>query len=64
MQKITEQPGPYRHLEKQSTRELLTNINREDQKVALAVERCIPEITDLSTLRSAPRLSACRQSGS
>ncbi|MFT5999618.1 MAG: N-acetylmuramic acid 6-phosphate etherase [Neolewinella sp.] len=47
MQKITEQPGLYRHLEKQSTLELLTNINREDQKVALAVERCIPELTAL-----------------
>ena len=47
MQKITEQPGPYRHLERQSTAELLTNINREDQKVALAVERCIPALTTL-----------------
>ena len=47
MQKITEQPGPYRHLEKQSTLELLTNINREDQKVALAVEKCIPALTAL-----------------
>lgn len=47
MQKITEQPGPYRHLETLSTAELLTNINREDQKVALAVERCIPALTAL-----------------
>lgn len=47
MQKITEQPGPYRHLERQSTLELLTNINREDQKVALAVEACIPALTAL-----------------
>lgn len=47
MEKITEQPGPYRHLEQQSTHELLTNINREDQKVALAVERCIPVIEAL-----------------
>ncbi|MEL7162508.1 MAG: N-acetylmuramic acid 6-phosphate etherase [Bacteroidota bacterium] len=47
MEQITEQPGPYRHLEKQSTEELLTNINREDQKVALAVEACIPELTRL-----------------
>ncbi|MEO0731657.1 MAG: N-acetylmuramic acid 6-phosphate etherase [Bacteroidota bacterium] len=47
MEKITEQPGPYRHLEKQSTRELLININREDQKVALAVEACIPVLTEL-----------------
>ncbi|MBC6995944.1 N-acetylmuramic acid 6-phosphate etherase [Lewinella lacunae] len=47
MQKITEQAGPYRHLERQTTEELLTNINREDQKVALAVERCIPALTAL-----------------
>lgn len=47
MEKITEQPGPYRHLETLSTEELLTNINREDQKVALAVEKCIPLITGL-----------------
>jgi N-acetylmuramic acid 6-phosphate etherase len=47
MQRITEQPGPYRHLEKQGTAELLTNINREDQKVALAVEACIPALTAL-----------------
>ena len=47
MQKITEQPGLYRHLEKQDTAELLTNINREDQKVALAVEACIPALTAL-----------------
>ncbi len=47
MQKITEQPGLYRHLEQQETAELLTNINREDQKVALAVEACIPVLTAL-----------------
>lgn len=47
MQKITEQPGPYRHLEQQTTAELLTNINREDQKVALAVAKCIPALTAL-----------------
>lgn len=47
MQRITEKPGPYRHLEKQGTEELLTNINREDQKVALAVEGCIPALTAL-----------------
>lgn len=47
MQKITEQPGPYRHLETRSTTELLTYINREDQKVAAAVEACIPTIAAL-----------------
>ena len=47
MQKITEQPGPYQDLEKQATGTLLTNINREDQKVAIAVEKCIPQLTAL-----------------
>ena len=47
MQKITEQPGPYRHLETLSTEQLLTNINREDQRIADAVAKCIPELTKL-----------------
>ena len=36
-QKITESESLYHHLEQQSVRELLEEINREDQKVALAV---------------------------
>lgn len=44
MKKITESESRYNHLEKMSTHELLTNINREDQTVALAVEREIPNI--------------------
>ena len=47
MEKITEQPGRYRDLEKQDTQTLLTNINREDQTVAVAVAACIPELTKL-----------------
>ena len=47
MQKITEQPSLYRHLEKMSTEELLTNINREDQKVALAIKEVIADIIPL-----------------
>jgi len=47
MEKITEQPSPYRHLERMSVGELLTNINREDQSVPLAVERAIPAIEPL-----------------
>lgn len=47
MEKITEKPSLYRHLEKMSTEELLTNINREDQKVALAIEREIKHIIPL-----------------
>lgn len=44
MNKITEKESLYRHLEKMSTLELLLNINNEDKKVPLAVEKVIPEI--------------------
>ena len=47
MKKITEQPSLYRHLEKMSISELLYNINREDQKVAIAVKKAIPQIAPL-----------------
>ena len=47
--KITEQPSLYDNLEKKSVGEILTEINREDQKVALAVEKTIPEIEKLVT---------------
>ncbi|NJB84964.1 N-acetylmuramic acid 6-phosphate etherase [Lewinella marina] len=45
--KITEQPGPYRHLENRSAQELLTFINEQDRKVAPAVGECIPALTEL-----------------
>ncbi len=44
MKKLTESSSYYNHLEKMETLELLQNINREDQKVAFAVEQQIPEI--------------------
>jgi N-acetylmuramic acid 6-phosphate etherase len=47
--KITEQPSLYDNLEKKSVGEILTEINREDQKVALAVGKTIPEIEKLVT---------------
>lgn len=47
MKKITESSSKYRHLEKKSTREILEDINREDQTVAQAVEKCIPGIEEL-----------------
>lgn len=47
--KITEQPSLYDHLEDMSVLELLTHINQEDQKVALAVKECIPQIERLVT---------------
>ncbi|HRG09371.1 MAG TPA: N-acetylmuramic acid 6-phosphate etherase, partial [Cyclobacteriaceae bacterium] len=45
--KITEQPSHYRHLEKMSVNEILTNINKEDKTVPLAVEKVIPQIEKL-----------------
>lgn len=47
MQKITESPSNYRHLEKMETRELLESMNKEDQSVPLAVAKAIPVITTL-----------------
>src|SRR5688572_1891219 len=48
MKKITEQESLYHDLDKMSTRELLENINREDQKVALVVEQLLPIIEKLA----------------
>ena len=45
--KITETSSLYDNLEQMSVQELLTNINNEDQKVALAVQKVIPAITEL-----------------
>jgi N-acetylmuramic acid 6-phosphate etherase len=47
VERITESPSKYRHLEKMSVTELLTNINQEDQTVAVAVQKCIPQIAPL-----------------
>ena len=46
--KTTEQDSKYDHLEKQSILELLTTINKEDQLVALAVKKAIPQIEQLT----------------
>lgn len=45
--KITEQASEYRHLEKMTVDEILININTEDKTVAYAVEKAIPQITNL-----------------
>lgn len=45
--KITEQPSLYDDLEKTATLDLLRQINREDKKVAKAVEKVIPQIEKL-----------------
>ncbi|MBK7870631.1 MAG: N-acetylmuramic acid 6-phosphate etherase [Saprospiraceae bacterium] len=47
MEKITEAPSKYRHLEKMPVQELLQNINNEDKTVPLAVEKAIPQIGSL-----------------
>ena len=45
--RITEQPSQYRHLEKMSVSEIITNINNEDKTVAFAIEKKLPEIEKL-----------------
>lgn len=47
MTKITEQSSQYDNLEKMSAGEILKNINEEDKKVAIAVEKVIPQVTRL-----------------
>lgn len=42
--KLTERESLYTNLEHKTTRELLTEINHEDQKVAIAVEAMIPQM--------------------
>lgn len=45
--KLTEQPSLYTDLEKKSIRQLLEEINTEDQKVAIATGKAIPQIEKL-----------------
>lgn len=47
--RITEQESNHNDLEKKSVHEILTGINREDQMVALAVEKTIPDVEHLVT---------------
>lgn len=47
MKKITEEDSKYQNLEKMSTRQLLDNINAEDQTVANAVQKTISQIEPL-----------------
>lgn len=48
--KISEEPSLYNDLEKKSVRELLDDINMEDRKVALAVQKAIPQVEKLVEL--------------
>ena len=45
--RITEEPSYYDNLESMSVAEILRSINCEDHRVADAVERCLPQITEL-----------------
>lgn len=45
--RITESTSNYNDLEKMSVDELLTNINREDKTVPLAIEKALPQIENL-----------------
>lgn len=45
--KVTEQPSHYRHLDKMSVKEIITNINKEDAGVAEAVRKALPQVEKL-----------------
>jgi len=50
--KTTETDSNYNHLENMTVAELLRNINTEDKTVALAVEKALPQIENLSQIVS------------
>ncbi len=58
--KITEQPSPYRHLEKMSIADILVNINNEDKTVPDAIQTVIPQIEKLVSAISDKMLSGGR----
>jgi N-acetylmuramic acid 6-phosphate etherase len=47
-EKITEKDSLYNDLDKMDVRQILVNINQEDKKVPLAVEKAIPQIEKLT----------------
>ena len=47
--RLTEQPSLYDHLETKSVAQLISEINQEDKKVALAMEKVLPDIEKLIT---------------
>lgn len=58
--RVTEEPSQYRHLDKMSIEEILNNINKEDQTVAIAVEKAIPQISALTEAITDKMLSGGR----
>ncbi|PWT71132.1 MAG: N-acetylmuramic acid 6-phosphate etherase [Bacteroidetes bacterium] len=59
-ERITEEEGSYRHLEKMSVHEILTFINHEDQRVPNAVAKAIPQIEKLTSAVSQKMLDGGR----
>jgi len=57
---VTESESNYRHLEKMSVKELLTNINNEDKSVSAATEKAIPQIEQLVQVISDKMLAGGR----
>jgi len=53
METITERESHYNNLELQSVREILENINKEDQTVPQAVAKSLPQIEKLATVTAA-----------
>jgi N-acetylmuramic acid 6-phosphate etherase len=53
MEKTTEKDSCYSNLEKMSVMEILKNINKEDQTVALSVARALPQIEKLAAVTAA-----------
>lgn len=49
MKRLTEQPSKYDNLEKKSVDELIAGINAEDQLVALAIQKVLPDLSKLIT---------------
>lgn len=58
--RVTEQPSPYRHQEKMSVMEIITNINNEDKTVPNAVEKALPQIEKLITAATDAMLAGGR----
>src|ERR1700754_1226882 len=50
METITERESHYKNLEQLSVLEILENINKEDQTVALSVKKALPQIEQLATI--------------
>jgi len=57
METITERESHYKNLEQLSVLEILENINKEDQTVALSVKKALPQIEQLATV-TASRMKA------